>query len=483
MKKPARIIIAVPIFSKTERGIECVGFTLRNRNVTWSELFAMPWDKLIVAYFTTARASIVENLCLRAIEFDEYNSFFLLPQKRVIMSYEDKFLQDFKTWEEADELLAADEWCQNTASMDAWKQYLFSITYTRNPKMGKVVHDLMFPQIPDSVFSICQAAKAVCGSFLWTNAQGEYNDIFSYDRKRAFSYEGSKKLPMGNAETYKTPPPASRWWIALYTVSGSRLAAFDPLDLNAQIKKSLVKKIPFSVVLTPETLDIFNMFYAGKLHFRNAVAWKLGRSPLLPMFYNNLNNASGSPAVRKYAKARNNLLVGRFGSVPVSERRSSKKENESIKYSSTLTKKDEKAFFPVWLCIEGRQKLNLLRILKKFGTDIIYANTDGIFSRKPLNLAAFNTEANELCGAWDYKGVFRRIYIRGMSHYFGELIDVDGVLKTEVRSAGMIKGENINYEDYASGKAEFYAYNLNKYGFLTPVKISYEAQVQKKAPD
>lgn len=464
-------IVCVPVFERTQRGIRATGVTLESGTVSLGKLFrSKTWKLAIVPFFNVAKYTFIEYLAKSSVKYTPYTSFIALEDGRALVSYEDKFLSSFIDWKTANRYIAADEWGQKTATLDAKNQYLRSLTRTDSPIVGKNIHDLIFPDLPKGVAALCQKVKESCGSFVWLRKPGEYKDVWVYDRKAAFSAEARKKIPAGEPR-YTDARPLSGWYIGKYYVRNPVPSSLDPLNFNNTIKEALSTHAPLFVFLTPETERIYRMFYGGVLEGKGWYVWKYRASPFAPMLDRNLH---GDKSVKSYSKGRNNLLVGSLGTNPVRCKSTFTVLGDTLREDRMFETVPIPATLPAWLCIVGRAKLALLTSLQANESSVIYANTDSLFSTQPLDFSFINS-AYDLCGFWECRKKFLRIFFKAVSHYGGETVNNDGVVAFDYRLAGStLVSENIDYTAFVQGDYLSCTYVISNSGYPRPLYINHK---------
>ncbi len=474
-------MIVVPKIIATYRGIECNEFfNSMGKIFSLGELIEIKNDFIIVVDFSIVKFSIIEHIIKcgkyhlkeskndKSMSYDIKSNYIKIynTDKKVLIlcSYENKFMQDFENFEIANALELMDIEKQTTCTKDAKKQFMATITRQKNYFAQTRIFDKIFPQFDDKEFFYNNACKkSVCALF-YCNV-GEFENIYSYDIKSSFpSRVYGDFFPNGEGRYFDDikKVPYNKWYVCKIKIYSFSVKLFDFLDFCSMADE--YGEITYYT--TKEMLEFIEICYDCDYDIIDGYFYTLQRS-IFDKFLNSnfLNELNKNKNFRKYNKAKNNLLFGNFG-------RNTKINNvvfgvDEDKLTQKIEKVeiDDKGYYPLYLYVNGKSKLEILKIVKDNFENILYINTDGFFSKNKMSFMFYNLGKENNIGTVEFRDYYKKICIKDISNYFAFSIDCDGVICNDFRLSGR-KTNVDDYNDFISGNFYSLYCRLTPYGFL-----------------
>lgn len=268
----------------------------------------------------------------------------------------------------------------------------------------------IFPELP---YSFNSAKKVVAG--IQYAAAGRYKDIYSYDIHRAYTYSMLGDVPQGAPLVLDgyVEPRANQW--AIYQVA---VAGMQPLDIDPicwQYNKSNIYWLPLHIFHEFEKNNSFSFFEVTHTYL-----FKTRRNLFDRFFARTEDIAAAGGIAKKYAKRLANALVGYLGRNERDVRDTFYIENGEMRRKA-VNCPSKAIYAPAYINILDRHKHRFFSMLRAAGLkDIIYINTDGFMTSKPLDLARLNIyPPSGSIGALREAEHYADIHINAVNQYAG----------------------------------------------------------------
>lgn len=507
-----------PVLQMTHRGTETQRFFDKTgRFFSLFDLFNMQNGIVIIARFSIAKFSIIEFLLKSSyrekdgtrdkdgtfeIRKDYIKIYHSAKNFVCLISYENKFLQEFKGFKIADELEQYDSNFKNTCAQDGKADFLKNcMPKAENWFAQNTIFSQIFPQPDAEEYAYWKQAKESVIAFYYLKAPDEYDDIFSYDFKSSFParvYEtvfpqGKGEFFQGNAEI-----PAKKWYIKKIFVYAIRAKIYDFFGFEKAFKKRKNGQKYAVFFITKDIEEMLQEVYEIKYTTAGGYFYKLQRTIFNEFIERNIfAQENEKKHIKKYNKGKVNSFLGTFGrndDIKITKyfmRRKKRiyknykvKKSEKFDFSEkcfdfygifpkykdalqfeTITETAEnKAFYPMYLYINGRAKCAIIRAILPIFDSVIYANTDGFFTDKYFDFYPINAKFKNEIGTLQTRALYHRMAIKDISNYCGEIIDEDGVVEYDARISGRQHGF-VTYDEFING-FDTSAELLTEYGFL-----------------
>lgn len=478
-------MILVPKIVATYRGLEVESFFNNSGKIfTIDEILKIENDFIIVVEFSIVKFSIIEKIINskkyhlmqsvkdKKMSYDIKTNYIKLynTDKKVLIlcSYENKFMQEFENFSISNALELMDIEKQTTCTKDAKKQFLSTITRQKNYFAQSKIFDKIFPQFERKEFFYNNSCKKSVAA-LFYNEIGEFDNVYSYDIKSSFpSRVYGDFFPTGLGTFFDDikKVPKNKWYICKLHIYSFKVKLFDFLDFNL-IADECGELIYYT---TKDMLEFIDLCYECEYDIIDGYYYKLQKTIfdkfLEQNFFNPLNK---NKSFKKYNKAKNNLLFGNFG-------RNTKINNIifSVDGDKLIQKVEQvevadKGYYPLFLYVNGKSKLEILKIIYNNFKNIIYVNTDGFFSKVKMGFSFYNIDKINKIGSVECRSFYNKICIKDISNYFAYYIDNDGVIVNDFRLSGR-KAKIDDYNDFVNG--DFYSLysRLTSYGFINLIE-------------
>lgn len=289
--------------------------------------------------------------------------------------------------------------------------------------------------------------------------RGLYNNLFDIDKSASYPSQLLCDTPCGLPCIFEKMEdvPASYFKIITFTY------------FNCKPKKDAIKFINTSAMgLLTLPQSMFNLFlenYDCDIKIRRIMAFKTQKSPFAKFIDQTLINGKTRekrPHIAKYNKYIGNSLVGYFGRNTFTTNSAIIIDNKKYVLSETPTEIDP-IYLPIYIFVLDRAKTEFIRTIKKYRNYIVYANTDGFLSTKPLPLDLMNiNNSNAAVGNYRIKHEYKEIYIECMNGYTG--ITTDGQIDNTI--SGITLTEAITPEQYRNKQYTYYIHEQTPRGTI-----------------
>lgn len=480
-------MILLPLFENTHRGIEVHRFLTKN-----GKLFPIAYflrvekdTNFIIPRFALAKFSIIEFLLKNknyhqkdgkqdlTQSYDIFKDYIKIHICKgvtaCIISYENKFLQEFIDFETSEKLERADKWKKPSVAQDGKSQLMLSICKTDNWFAQKTIFDKIFPQPVGGEFEYWLGGKETVTAFYYLKAPAEYKRVYSYDIKSSFAARVYNRLfPQGNGEYFSTDDeiPAKKWYIKKIMVFSIKSKIYDFLDFEKKFKEE--KKKYIILYITKDIEEILSLVYDIKYKTVDGYFYKLQRTIFNDFIEENIfaKNNDFDP-LKKYNKARCNTFWGTFGrrdEITETSYYIDENKPDFLKFKTETKVIEEKSYYPMYLYINGQAKAALIRAILPHFSKLLYANTDGFFLKSEADFDYINAVYSSKIGRIEFRTIYNRVALKDISNYCGEIIDENGEIFNDTRISGR-KHNNLTYDEFCAGFQSTF-YTLTEYGFL-----------------
>ena len=307
---------------------------------------------------------------------------------------------------------------KRTVGSDAYAEFLRTL---HRPKENEFANYGLAREImPKLDISFRRAKQAVTG-YQYAR-EGNYSSAFAYDISSSYPAAALGDLP------YKQPtiiegaarPSGNHWNIYHFSYFGKDLKPghIDWHRTPSEGYDVLTQRL-FEVLQEDYTFD--RIVVSKTISFRT-------RKSFLERFYASTvvrgKFSEDRPYIKAYNKAIGNALVGMFGRNAKSSIDTYALEGEKVVCKPQSLRLDE-LYCPIYLCVLDRAKSRHLRALRYIGADnLIYANTDSAFTRRPIDLERLNfgIASEAKLGRWRLQYEFDDLCIRGINAYAGHTV-------------------------------------------------------------
>lgn len=334
---------------------------------------------------------------------------------------------------------------------DAYAAFLASV-FGHNDESAYTLVRSIFPILP---YSFGGAKRLVAG--YQTYAQGMYENVYSYDIHRAYTYSMRGEIPQGLPMVYDgyRAPRGNQWSIYECVFAGKKPAAngIDWLPPETTHGTLWLPQRLYDDAQRDYTFDFFTVSHTFAFKTR---AHRL--DPFLELY----GDMAGP--LKKYSKRLCNALVGYLGRNPRENKTIFKRKNNEIA-RETVNMPSKAIYPPAYICLLDRHKSRFLAMLRAAGgtSNIIYANTDGFMTRHPINLSRFNVGLDGVqAGSLQLRDVYRKVYIEKINQYAAERSD--GTLDNCISGARLTR--SVSPADLAERRIAQYIDMLGSDGFI-----------------
>lgn len=352
---------------------------------------------------------------------------------------------------------------RKTLGADAYNEFLHTIFKPKEDPNAN--YNLIRENFPIFEYSdMLQEAKKNVYGFQFVKP-GRYQNIYNYDISGSYPAAALNNHPVGLPHFYNSleETPASYFKIIKFTYYECSLK---PGGLNfICVGKS------GHLVLSQRLFDLFKENYNAVVHIKQIEAYKTRKS-MFSKFINQTiihgKSLETDPVIARYNKNVGNAIIGYLGRNCVLPVSCYKVEQERlILYQEE--KQIDPIYLPAYVNILDAAKTRFLRSIKPFANAIIYANTDGILTTKPLPLEILNlSNTNPLLGNFRECSKFLDIEIKCINGYAG--ITADGEVDNTI--SGMSLEQFLTPEQYASNKFTYYMNEPTPHGTIKRTAIS-----------
>lgn len=378
-----------------------------------------------------------------------------------IVNFAKKFNTEFSDLETNQKLLAYAEQKDRhsiTLGNDAfqeWLRYCFKVRHrTLNVNACRSVFRREYPVLSDSETNICETAKNYVAGFQYVKT-GRFQNLYYYDICSSFPAQLLNATPKGapiklNSVSEVKP---NYFYIVKFTSIGTKLK---PNCIDAFNCKDIC-----TLTLTEHSFNLFKKNYtytAIQEHF--VLAFKTRANQFSDFVYDNVIKGKEQETdkdIARYNKAIANSVVGYFGKRTITEQNCIMERNGK-KAILTRKIKSQPIYQPIYLFVNGKAKLEFIDTLQRIvGIDnLVYANTDGFLTTKPIDLNMLNFGRGSVIGCFKFKCKFVDIQINSINGYVG----ITDTGKTEQVVSGVSLTGAITPEQYS--KQQF-SYDIHEF--------------------
>lgn len=334
---------------------------------------------------------------------------------------------------------------------DAYAAFLMSIFGHSDESAYTLVRSI-FPILP---YSFGGAKRLVAG--YQTYAQGMYDNVYSYDIHRAYTYSMRGEIPQGLPMVYDgyRAPRGNQWSIYECVFAGKKSVP-GGIDWLPQETTHGTLWLPQNLYADAQRDYTFDFFAVSHTFIFKTRAHRF--DDFLALY----GDMSGM--FSRYSKRLCNALVGYLGRNPRENKTIFKRKNNEIT-RETVNMPSKAIYPPAYICLLDRHKSRFLAMLRAAGgkSNIIYANTDGFMTRNPINLSRFNVGLDWVQpGSLQLRDVYRKIYIEKINQYAAERSD--GTLDNCISGARLAR--SVSPSDLADRRIAQYIDMLGSDGFI-----------------
>ena len=331
---------------------------------------------------------------------------------------------------------------------DAYNEFLHTL-YTKKDSENAnyaLIREI-FPSLP---WDFDSAKETVIGYQI--ARPGMYNNVYSYDIKRAYAFSMCGDTPEHAPELVEgfKKPRGNQWAIFICSYAGKKLKEGAIPFLPDEEKTSGVAWIPQRLFTLVDQTYSFDFF-----HVSQTMLFKTRKS-LFRRFVNK-NYGSKDPLILSYNKVIVNSLVGYLG-----RRRRSTRDIFKLDKNCNIERKAEicplePIYTPAYINILDRHKFRFLTALRAIGIEnVIYANTDGFFTLEPINLDRLNDSITGELGKVELRRIYSRMRINAINAYVGEYDGPEGKMIDTTISGLRFIDDNLTPDRFESGDITYY---------------------------
>ena len=370
----------------------------------------------------------------------------------VFVNFKSKFGVEFGNYNENKELIdyaIAHNRVGYSLGKDAYNEFVTGLFNTRYNEF--TAHQIMradnhFPIFKYST-ELLEAKNNVSGYQMCK--QGTYQNIFEYDISSSYPAQLLCNTPTGLPKLYNNLNDIPETYFKVITFTYYNNKGIKPNKIDF-IQTSELGQI----TLTQNLFELFKENYDCNIIIKNVIAFKTQKSPFVKFITNNIINGKmreSRPHIAKYNKYIGNAIIGYFG------RNAKTTENiaESTQYglkTSTVDKDIDPIYLPVYLSVLDRAKTAFIHTLQDNIDSIIYANTDGFLSTRPIDVNLLNINNCLKIGNYRNKNIYAQIYIEAINGYAG--ITASGEIDNTL--SGMTLDDVISPEQYRTRQFKYY---------------------------
>lgn len=385
-----------------------------------------------------------------------------------IANFEKKFMQDFSDFETNKKLIEyaiQQERMASSLGRDSFNEWMRSIFKvqgrTLNINACYTVFRRDYPVIKDSILD---TAKEFVSGYQYAK-QGYYYNINNYDMCSSYPAQLLNDTPKGKPIDYKTleDVPPTYFYVVKFTALDIKLKP-NKIDFLETDGKNIS-----TFVLTKQLFELFKNNYAySMLKIKRITGFKTRKNVFTHFVEKNVlqgKELEFDPFIKKYNKAIANSIVGYFGKNPI--RTETKFKNGRI---IERIVESEPIYLPIYLYVLGKAKAEFIQVLQRCAKyDIIYANTDGFLTSKPVDMKMLNFGRGTHIGYFKNKVGFSEIYIDCVNGY--SAVTVDGEIDNTI--SGIRTLSPLSVEEYKNKKFKYLIQEVTPQG-LTENIISLE---------
>lgn len=333
-----------------------------------------------------------------------------------IANFTKKFMQDFGDFETNKKLIDYAMQEERTASslgrdgFNEWLKSIFKVQgRTLNVNACYTIFRRDYPVIKDSILD---TAKEFVTGYQYAK-RGYYYNINNYDICSSYPAQLLNDTPKGKPIEYKTIEeiPPTYFYVVKFTAIDIKLKP-NKIDFLETNNKNIA-----TFVLTKQLFELFkNNYTYNMLKIKQIKGFKTRKNVFASFIEKNVLRGKEleiDPYIKKYNKAIANSVVGYFGKNPI--RVETKFKNGRI---IERVVESEAIYLPIYLYVLGKAKAEFIQVLQRCSKyNIIYANTDGFLTEKPVDMKMLNFGRGSQIGYFKNKIGFSEIYIDCINGY------------------------------------------------------------------
>lgn len=349
-----------------------------------------------------------------------------------------------------------------------WLRYCFKVRKrTLNVNACRSVFRREYPVLSDSQTNICETAKNYVAGFQYVKT-GRFHNLYYYDICSSFPAQLMNATPKDAPIVLDSVSQVKEnyFYIVKFTAIGIKIKpnCFDVFNC----------KDVSTLTLTKHLFELFKKNYtytALSEHF--VLSFKTRANQFTDFVYDNVIKGKEQETdkdIAKYNKAIANSIVGYFGKRTETEQTCFIERNYK-KAIVTRKVKTQPIYQPIYLFVNGKAKSEFVQVLQDIVgiENLIYANTDGFLTTKPIDLNRLNFGRSTTLGAFKFKCMFTDIQINSINGYVG--ITADG--RTEQVISGVAISGLLTPEQYSKQQFSYETHEFdNDTGLIKLVHIN-----------
>lgn len=371
----------------------------------------------------------------------------------IFVNFKSKFGVDFGTHKENQELI--DYAIQHnrlgySLGADAYNEFV-SMLFNQSRYSEYTAHQIMRQDSHYPIFEynyeLLEAKSHVAGYQMCR--AGDYTNLYEYDISSSYPAQLLCNTPIGKPKLYETLEQVPETYFKIITFFYWNNKGVKPNKIEFVQTEAFGR-----MTLTENLYNLFKDNFDCETRVIQIYAFKTQKSPFVKFITQNIiNGKMNEPRIHiaKYNKYIGNAIIGYFGRNTTTQENVVKMAQKSIK-TSTVDKQIDPIYLPIYLCVLDRAKAQFIRTLQKHYKSIIYANTDGFLTDKPINIDSLNINNCLPIGNYRNKNIYATIHIESINGYVG--ITTDGEIDNTL--SGMTLDDVINPEQYRNRQFTYY---------------------------
>lgn len=386
----------------------------------------------------------------------------------IFVNFKSKFGVDFGTEKENQELIKyAIKKGRTGCSLggDAFREF---VKTQFNPKryLEFVAHKLIREDSNYPIFeyssALLEAKENVSGYQM--SIAGTYQNIYDYDLESSYPAQLLCDMPKGLPKIYTNIEDVPSTYFKIITFVYYNC---EPIPNKIQfVNVGVIGQIS----LTERMFELFKENYKADIKITQITAFKTQKSPFVQFIYENIiEGKKNEPRkhIAKYNKYIGNSIIGYFGRNTQTSENGAQLNAGHIE-TSVIDKNIDPVYLPVYLSVLDRAKSQFIRTVQRHQDCIIYANTDGFLTTKPLDTKELNFENCLPIGNYREKNKYVQIYIECINGYAG--IKDTGEIDNTI--SGMTLESVIDPEQYRNRQFDYYIHITTPHGTIKKQKIT-----------
>ena len=365
----------------------------------------------------------------------------------ILASFEKKFNQQFGTFEQNKKLLdyaIEHNRCCCALGVDAFNDWLSTAYKVQgrdiNLNACRTIFKRVYPEISEDMLDL---AKETTSGYQ-VAVKGYYDKkLYHYDIASSYPSQLLNDTPIGEPIEFNRieDVPSTYFYVVKIRVIDVKIKS-GCIDFLSIDKKNVT-----TLYLTKHLYQLFNFNYTYfAVKFARILAFKTRKDVFTSFIQRTIIDGKmkeTDPSIAKYNKSIANSLNGYFGKNAI-KRLTAKDSNGQI---TSKIVPNSPVYLPVYLFTTGKAKAEFIATLQRIGTShIVYANTDGFYCDKELDLDWLNRGRSGEIGVFKHKYTLERCYINCINGVAG--VTIDGTIVNTL--SGMTLPTAISVEQYES---------------------------------